>query len=178
MTHDSSALPEVFLSFNTEDDRWNDKLPFLEEKGLSAAKKVFDLPEIKKHLLPRSVEISVCLTNDDAIHLLNKQYRGKDSATNVLSFETDESAKAEEFGLLGDIVLSYETLSCQAEEEKISFEDHFIHLFIHGLLHLLGYDHEKSEEEAEFMEQMETQILASFGIKNPYADACSLENKE
>ena len=175
MTNDSHPSPEIFLSFDSEDDRWNDKLPELEEKGLLAAKKVFDLPEVKEKSMPATVEISVYLTNDDTIRLLNKQYRGKDSATNVLSFETDAAAKGEEFGLLGDIVMAYETLLRQAQEEKISFEDHFMHLLIHGVLHLLGFDHEKGEQEAEKMEAMETTTLAFFGIKNPYAEPAEVK---
>lgn len=110
-----------------------------------------------------STEISIVLADDAFVHNLNKQYREKDKPTNVLSFPAGEP------GILGDIILAYETLKAEAAAQGKSFDHHLIHLTIHGILHLLGYDHE-SENEAEIMESMEIRILEFFGVENPYAE--------
>jgi probable rRNA maturation factor len=91
---------------------------------------------------------------------LNKSYRGKDKATNVLSFINDDEP-------LGDIILAYETIEREAIEQEKSFRDHTIHLIIHGILHLMGHDHEVPEEAAK-MEAKEIKILKKLGIENPY----------
>ena len=120
-------------------------------------------------------ELSVTLTDDAAIRVLNKRYRHKDSATNVLSFPAsvinpeyfDQIDTLDGYAMLGDIVLSIETLRKEAQEQDKSLEAHFTHLLVHGILHLLGYDHE-TDEEAAIMEQCEVDILAHFGIPSPY----------
>lgn len=106
-------------------------------------------------------EVSIVLTDSAAIQKLNRDWRGKDKPTNVLSFPAGEP------GLLGDIVLAYEVIKQEAEEQKKSFDDHLMHLIIHGILHLVGHDHE-DDKEAENMESLEIRILQSFGVKNPY----------
>ncbi len=106
-------------------------------------------------------ELSIVLADDPFVQNLNKTYRGKDSPTNVLSFP------AEEAGILGDVILAYETVEAEAIAQGKSFDHHVMHLIIHGILHLLGYDHE-SEKDAESMEALEIRILDSFGVKNPY----------
>lgn len=112
------------------------------------------------------LEVSVLLTDDEAQQELNKKWRGKDSSTNVLSFPQFEPFSPL-FGLLGDISLAYETVACEAEEMGKSFEDHFTHLIVHAILHLVGYDHE-TDEEALVMEGLETKILNDIGVENPY----------
>ncbi len=119
----------------------------------------------------KTVELSLVLADDSFIQNLNKTYRGKDAPTNVLSFPQFEPHELQ--GLtgeipLGDIILAYGTLQKEATEQGKSFEHHAVHLTVHGLLHLLGHDHE-TETEAEMMEQLEIQILRTLGIKNPYA---------
>ncbi len=121
------------------------------------------------------VEISVRLTTDDEVHALNKQYRGKDKPTNVLSFPMvqpdllDTVSQNSDDGelLLGDIVLAYGVCAAEAAERGISTADHATHLLVHGTLHLLGYDH-MTDDEAESMEEIERQALASLGIADPY----------
>jgi probable rRNA maturation factor len=118
-------------------------------------------------------ELAVMLTDDAGIRTLNKNWRGIDKATNVLSFPAlqptgprqDDDAPR----MLGDIAIAYETTRAEADAEHKTFENHLSHLAIHGFLHLVGYDHEK-DDEAEEMEELERQILAQLGIPDPYAE--------
>ncbi|MBS9477322.1 rRNA maturation RNase YbeY [Ancylobacter radicis] len=114
-------------------------------------------------------EIAVKLTDDATIQALNRDWRGKDYATNVLSFPTPEVVRAGGDPHLGDIAIALETLTREAQEEGKPFADHLQHLAVHGTLHLLGFDHEVAEE-AEEMEAMERDILAELGVPDPYAD--------
>ncbi len=109
-----------------------------------------------------ALEYALVLTNDEEIQRFNEEFRGKDSATNVLSFPSDEP------GELGDVILSYDTIAREAEEQGKALEAHVTHMIMHGILHLLGFDHEDEEEACE-MESLETEILASLSIANPYA---------
>ncbi|MET3901314.1 putative rRNA maturation factor [Devosia sp. UYZn731] len=115
-----------------------------------------------------AAELSILLTNDEEQHELNKQWRGKDSSTNVLSFPQIEPF-GPVVGILGDITLARETLEREAADQGVTFEAHFTHLVVHGFLHILGYDH-LNDEEATEMESLETRILATLGIDDPYAD--------
>jgi probable rRNA maturation factor len=114
-------------------------------------------------------EISLLLTDDDGIRELNRSWRGKDKATNVLSFPAPPQPGAPGPRHLGDIALACETLVREAEDESKTLADHFAHLVVHGTLHLLGHDHEL-EAEAEIMEGLEVRALAELGIANPYRD--------
>lgn len=112
-------------------------------------------------------EVSITLTDDRAIRKLNRKYRGIDRATNVLSFELGDDK------LLGDIFISLDTVMREAAAQNISVADHVAHMVVHGVLHLLGYDH-IDDGDAVIMENMEIKILKKLGIKNPYADdACA-----
>ena len=106
-------------------------------------------------------ELSLVLADNNFVQELNKQWRGKDKPTNVLSFPQDDDF------MLGDIILAYETVQDEAEAQGKRFEDHATHLIIHGLLHLLGHDHIE-DDEAEVMEALEIEILGALNIKNPY----------
>lgn len=110
--------------------------------------------------------VTVLLTNDTEVQALNHQYRSKNKPTNVLSFPN--GAKEGKVTHVGDVVLAYETIKAEAKAQGKTFEDHLTHLVIHGVLHLLGYDHEK-EKEAKIMERCEIKLLAAMGIANPYA---------
>ena len=109
--------------------------------------------------------ISLCFAGDKKIMELNKTYRKINSATNVLSFPSCSNSKNDFF--LGDIIFSIETICREAKRDNKSINNHLIHLFIHGVLHLLGYDH-KTEKEANKMENLEIQILDTLQIDNPY----------
>ena len=111
-------------------------------------------------------ELSIVLTNDDAIRKINAQWRQKDAPTNVLSFPAAHMPGAPR--MLGDIIIAYETTAREAKEEHKPFANHLSHLAVHGFLHLLGYDHE-SDAEAEDMERLERDILARLGVPDPYA---------
>ena len=112
-------------------------------------------------------EYSVLLTDDAHMRVLNRNWRKMDKPTNVLSFPAPEEAKSAQ-GLLGDIVLSYETVIREAAGENKQPLHHITHLTIHGALHLLGLDHQ-DDTEAETMESREREILARLGIPDPYA---------
>jgi len=121
-----------------------------------------------------SIEISIRLTSDAEVQALNRQYRGKDKPTNVLSFpmvqpdliaglaNTDDGEV-----LLGDIVLAFETCEREARERGVALEDHAAHLIVHGTLHLLGHDH-MNDAEAEAMEAIEQAAMAALGLHDPY----------
>lgn len=109
-----------------------------------------------------SEELSISLIEDKKMKLLNHQFRHQNKPTNVLSFPSLTPKIC-----LGDVVLSLETIQNEASVQEKTFEHHLTHLFIHGVLHLLGYDHIK-EEERSHMEQKEINILQKLGVKNPY----------
>jgi probable rRNA maturation factor len=122
------------------------------------------------------VEISVRFTSDAEVQALNRDYRGKDKPTNVLSFPMADpdliatSADGDEIEiLLGDIVLAHDTCLREAGERGIAPQTHAAHLLVHGTLHLLGYDHETSDADAEAMEDIERRALAGLGIDDPYS---------
>lgn len=136
---------------DVHDKRWNKfKIDFDEIANAVVGKKY------------ENSEVSVILTNDKEIQQINKQYRNIDKPTNVLSFELGDDI------LLGDIFISIDTVQREANLEKITVVEHTAHMLVHGVLHLLGYDHIK-DDEAEIMEEKETKILKKLGIKNPYA---------
>lgn len=111
----------------------------------------------------RSGPVSILLTNDAAIQTLNKNFRGKDKPTDVLSFRASEI----EAPFLGDICVAYGVAKRDADVANTALGDHLAHLLVHGLLHLAGHDHEV-DTEAEKMEALEIRALASIGIANPY----------
>lgn len=125
-------------------------------------------------LANRRLLVSVLFTSDSEVHTLNREWRGRDKPTNVLSFpmlERDELAQIGPDGppvMLGDIALAYETCAREAAEKDVPLEHHTVHLIVHGLLHLAGHDHVDSDAQAEQMEALETAILAKLGIADPY----------
>jgi probable rRNA maturation factor len=112
-----------------------------------------------------AAELSIVLTDDSAMRVLNRDWRGVDTATNVLSFPTRRSAG--EPPLIGDIVLAYETIAAEAKGQHKPFAHHVAHLAVHGFLHLWGYDHVR-EADAETMEKIERSVLRKLAIPDPY----------
>ena len=113
------------------------------------------------------VELAILLSEDGEVRRLNRRWRGKDKPTNVLSFPSGASGP-DGRTFLGDVVLAFETLAREAAGFERPLTDHLSHLVVHGVLHLMGYDHEKPAE-ARRMEGLEVRVLAGLGIPDPYA---------
>lgn len=144
---------------------------------------------------PHHIEISVILCDDTTIHDINRDHRGKDKPTNILSFptleggdmmmppmhndnknadnENDPNISAAYPTPIGDLILSYDRVIDESHDQEKPKLHHLIHLIIHGCLHLMGYDH-IDEKQASIMEKIEIDILDSFGVKNPYYDSFSM----
>jgi probable rRNA maturation factor len=143
--------------------------------GRAAAAATQVAPELAN---PR-LSASLLFTSDAEIHVLNREWRQRDKATNVLSFpmiEREDLLALAPDGppeLLGDIALAYETCAREAEDKAVPLDHHAAHLIVHGLLHLAGHDHEISTADAEAMEALETKALAICGIADPYGDRIS-----
>jgi len=157
--------PAISVEATVEAGDWGEEAawrPLVERVAAAVAAR----PEL---IVPEGAELSLLLTDDAHVRVLNRTWRGKDKPTNVLSFpaadEDDEPGP-----LLGDVAVARETTAREAIEEGKRFDDHFAHLLVHGLLHLFGFDHE-TDEEAEEMEALETEILAGLGIADPYGEA-------
>jgi probable rRNA maturation factor len=138
-----------------EDKKWNAK------RGLGARLKRAATLALKRGG-DAKVTLTILLSNDEKLRDLNVTFRGKDKATNVLSFP----ARQDDY--LGDVAVAYGVTSAEARAQKKSFADHATHLVVHGVLHLLGYDHEDAHA-AKIMEPLETKILGELGIADPYA---------
>jgi probable rRNA maturation factor len=148
------------IDVEIEDEAWSDALPEVEALVEQAALGALDtLPQAE-----RGGAVAILLTDDTAVADLNTRFRGKPTSTNVLSFPAATSA----YPHLGDVALAYGVCAGEAGAQGKSLGDHLTHLVVHGVLHLLGYDHE-AEADAEVMEQMECEILRRFGIADPYA---------
>ena len=173
------AMNNQHLQISIEDDRWLKALPEVEDISADVADKVLSWVLSNQDLdlfhLNLPLYINLSLSNDSFVQKLNKEYRGLDKSTNVLSFANidDEDFLAEcelyEEIELGDIIIALETMEREAQEQEVTFHDHYCHLLVHGLLHILGYDHMEPEDAAE-MEACETAILQLMNIKNPYED--------
>ena len=150
----------IEISRNAEG--WPEALDALAEEAVREALKQ------SKAKVSGAAELSLVLTDDAGQRDLNREWRGIDKPTNVLSFPQIEPFGPVS-GLIGDIILARETLVREADELGVSFVDHFTHLVVHGFLHLLGYDH-LDDAEALVMEGLETQILATLGVADPYSD--------
>ena len=156
--------------------QWSESFLDVEAIALRAMTLTVQHATLPRRIDMRELEASVVLANDDLIHVLNREYRGMDKPTNVLSFATldsDDPVPDEGPFPLGDIILSYQTIDREATEQGKFFKDHFTHMIVHGTLHLLGYDHQ-TEDEANIMETLEIRILQKMNIQNPYLDNISM----
>jgi probable rRNA maturation factor len=151
------------LEIDVEDAGWA-ALAGLDDLARTASLGVF--AALRKPV--EDYDIGIVFAGDEAVRALNAEWRGKDYATNVLSFPADDMPLPPGVPRpLGDIVLAYGVVAREAAEQGKSLRDHAAHLMIHGLLHLLGHGHE-SDSEADDMEVLEIRILKGLGISNPY----------
>lgn len=168
------AAVALDLDVLIEEQAWQEVVPDADFRCRNAARAAWLLAS-PRAASPTSAPATACLllASDDRVRALNRQFRGYDVATDVLSFPAvalDVLAAAGADGLpseLGDIIIALQTTQADAEREGKLVSDHLSHLVVHGTLHLLGYDHQRDEDAAE-MEELEVRILASLGIANPY----------
>jgi len=152
------------------DELWKKAVPGVTQICSQSACRAFSAGA----LAPTRSEAALVLADDDFVAALNKEYRNKPGPTNVLSFaalddvDADVSVEGGAPLMLGDIIVARETTEREAADAGISTEDHLRHLVVHGMLHLLGFDH-LEDEDAEEMEAVETQVLADMGVADPYA---------
>ncbi|MFH1157756.1 MAG: rRNA maturation RNase YbeY [Pseudomonadota bacterium] len=159
--------------------KWKKAFPRMQGKIGQAAACAFLSAKKPAAFKRRSFEISIILTDDTHMKTLNKNYRGKNKATNVLSFPQIDLKKFRRASLdifppgrkvpLGDIALAFQTVRRECLEQGKSLENHVLHLVVHGTLHLLGYDH-LSLKDSDSMEKLESDILASLGYPDPYQE--------
>lgn len=161
-------------------DHWHDALPGVEGITQQVCNQVMELLSSAG----LEYEVSILLTDDEEIQGLNRDYRGKDKPTNVLSFPllddeeggswgdfaNEEANGDQEFTqaiMVGDIIISLDTLREESKEQNKTLKDHYTHMLVHGILHLFGYDH-IDEQEADEMESLEIEILETLSVSNPY----------
>lgn len=144
------------LEITFSDKRWKLALPHIRAICRRAVSSVLNL---------KQCSVSIVFADDSFVQGLNRDYRGKDKPTNVLSFPLPEVEAP--MRPMGDIVLAFETVVKESEEQQKTLEEHLTHLLIHGALHLSGYDHIK-DDEAKQMEGLEIEKMKKLGFKNPY----------
>ncbi|MBR1601127.1 MAG: rRNA maturation RNase YbeY [Alphaproteobacteria bacterium] len=170
----------VDLNIDIEEIQWQSAIPDILEVAQKVKTITFEYVqknadiELLKYC-KKPLVINICLSNDDHVHQLNRDFRNIDKPTNVLTFANMDFV---EFNMydevfdeidLGNIIISYETMQKEADIENITLYAHFCHLLTHGFLHILGFDHIENED-AEYMESLEKAILQNMGIANPYQD--------
>lgn len=169
---DEELPSRLEIELSVEDRRFADAIPELPAFVRQVLETALAEADARAHIPP---EVGVRLVDDPTIRALNARFRGHDRPTDVLSFPTLEPAAvaaalaADHPVPLGDIVVSYDTVARDAAGLGRPFADHLAHILVHGLLHLLGHDHEEDEEAAR-MESLERRILARLGLSDPYAD--------
>ncbi|MBP7709753.1 MAG: rRNA maturation RNase YbeY [Rickettsiales bacterium] len=168
----------IFIDLELKSKKWNEEKN-IEKFVEKTCQKIILLTDLKKILTKDFVlEVAVSLVSDAQIKKINSEFRGKNKATDVLSFSNLDENLIREIGLkkavgatkyllLGDVVIAYETVKKESLAQKKKFGDHLTHLILHSILHLIGFDHE-DEKMAKKMENLEIKILKSLKIKNPY----------
>lgn len=172
LSQTTALADDVDITVAVHDRRWHDLLPSPLAFCKHAIRHVL---RTQSHLWVRPdwagvpLEVACVLTDDREVQSLNARFRGKDKPTNVLSFGADPEGPHTPGTprVLGDVIISLDTLIREAEEQGKTLRDHAAHMLVHGTLHLLGLDHEK-DDEAELMEKMEIEMLAALGVSNPY----------
>jgi probable rRNA maturation factor len=167
----------VSIDVNVTCGAWSRACPAVERLARDAARLALTQGSATSGLSwKRPAELCITLADAAEQQRLNRDYSGRDVPTNVLAFSAWEPGAHVPLGapvLLGDVVLAFETVSREAADHNKPFADHLRHLVVHGVLHLLGYDH-LVRAEATIMEGLETSILAKLGVPDPYCDTMSL----
>lgn len=165
----------LHIDIEQEDERWSVLDAHLNQRVEESLRAAFAETDFASYLDDDAEsELSLLLSDDAHVRDLNKTYRGKDRPTNVLSFPGEKAVA----GLpihFGDIIIAYDVVMREAEEQKKAPINHLLHLCVHGCLHLLDYDHIR-DDDAEIMENLERQILKTLGISDPYADMKQVEH--
>lgn len=174
---DRTRVANVGTAVTVDDEAWEQALPDIDAMADRAVSAAIDLLNDGDGRVPEhgDIEVSLLFTSNEAVRDLNARYRGVDAPTNVLSFPGRIETKAlPSLGpgpgppvALGDIVLAFDVVAKEAKEQTKTLSSHVTHLIVHGLLHLLGYDHERDRDAIE-METLEGQILGALGISDPY----------
>lgn len=152
------------IDITIESPKWTDQLPAADSLSRHAAEASWR----RENCGSGDAELSIVLGDDVFVQALNGRFRNKNRSTNVLSFPAGDTEIPGMPLLLGDVVLAFETVAREAREQNKSLPDHFQHLCVHGILHLLGHDHE-TDSGATAMEALEIAILSTIGVGNPYA---------
>lgn len=176
----------LMVSLTVNEPGWND-LPFetnFQNFVESMARTAFLSAEIGCLSQAKMIDLSIVLTNDAEIQAINAEYRNKNTPTNVLSFPqltpeeiSGNTLNNNDFVPLGDVILSLETIIREAKEQHKELDGHIGHMIVHGVLHLLGYDHE-NEADAKVMETLETTILTGLGFEPPYNETDNSKTRD
>jgi probable rRNA maturation factor len=169
----SGLMPAISVEVTIATEGWSGACPDAERLVSATAELAFD--QVQRSLsLPASAgaTLDITLTDDAEQQQLNRLWRGKDAPTNVLAFPAADADQPPPLGaplLLGDVVLAFETVAREAAEQNKPIGNHLRHLVVHGVLHLLGFDHQ-ADADANAMETQEIEILARLGVPDPYRD--------
>lgn len=162
------------LNLHFADKNWKKELPDVQKISEDILSQVIN-DKTPSWLHNKEVSVNLSLSNDEEIKQLNSEFRNLDKPTNVLSFANIDDEEFEYYLNqnkqieLGDVIISLQTMIEQSKQEELSLHDHYCHIWVHALLHLLGYDHIE-QEEAEEMESEEIRILQNLNIANPYKE--------
>ena len=165
-----SELSEVDSTVTVADRRWSNLLGVPDLAGAGQLLRPVIAATLTAGGWTGPAELGVVLADDATVRALNYTYRQVDQPTNVLSFALEDTGEPRGPGpvALGDVVLAFETVAGEAASQGLRPDDHLRHLVVHGILHLIGYDHQE-DVEAESMERLEALVLVAFGIADPYA---------
>ena len=173
MNDDPDSRCSLHLEVAVRDPAWRHTVADAESLAAQAANAALSTARLSKFARSGVVEAALTLADDALSRELNHRYRGQDKPTNVLSFSgADGPGSAGPLGegpplILGDVVIARQTTVREAGEQGKPLQDHLRHLVVHGMLHLLGYDHQQATAAQE-MEQLEVEILATLGVPDPY----------
>ncbi len=166
-----AAASKTGIDILIPEPAWLKDIPGLENLVSGAVEKALNEKSVFRHApgaAGKSLEAGFCFAGDAFVQNLNREYRDREKPTNVLSFPAGPEVMEDGTVHLGDVVLAYGVVQTEAKSQGKTMADHTTHLVLHGLLHLLGFDH-CAPEEAREMETLEKALLKTFGIKDPYA---------